>query len=283
MSRQDHLIIRTYSDLAKYAHAWAEGQINLLILVGNPGLSKSRTFKAALQRDQALPHRVLEGTVSAFQLFRELFLHIHHLCLIDDADGLFYDKPAVRLLKLVCQTEPVKTVSWNTATNLLKSAGPGATDIPREFETKSPVCIVLNELDAKNKNVLAVTDRGLVLHFEPDAAEVHREVEARRWFNDQEIFSYVGRHSSLISKPSIRHYKKAAELKVIGEDWRGALQQFWGLTSDARVVLRLADDPSFRTEKDRIAAFERETGRSRQTYFNLKTKLGLTRPRLHQA
>jgi hypothetical protein len=38
---------------------------------------------------------------------------------IDDVDGLYASNAAVRLLKCLCQTDPVKRVTWQSASALL--------------------------------------------------------------------------------------------------------------------------------------------------------------------
>ena len=127
--------------------------------------------------------------------------------LIDDVDSLYRDRDAVRLLKCLCQTDPSKTISWNSdARTLVKK------NIPSQFQTTSKVAIVANEWQQSNKDVLALEDRGHLIHFDPDAAEVHRKVA--EWFWDQEVFDFLGERLQLIQQPSFRHYIAAAELKA---------------------------------------------------------------------
>ena len=39
--------VTTYDDLIEYAQMFATGKLGLLVVIGNPGVGKSETFKAA--------------------------------------------------------------------------------------------------------------------------------------------------------------------------------------------------------------------------------------------
>ncbi len=86
---------------------------------------------------------------------------------IDDVDGLFADRAAVRLLKCLCQTDSRKRLGWFSAATAGDYQG-----IPSSFETTSRVAILANELKTQNINVSAVLDRGHVVLFDPAAREV---------------------------------------------------------------------------------------------------------------
>ena len=63
------LILRTYAALKNYVGAFAQGHINLLILVGPPGLAKSRTVRAILRDDASW----MEGNATAFGMYLQLY------------------------------------------------------------------------------------------------------------------------------------------------------------------------------------------------------------------
>lgn len=255
--------VRTYSDLERCARAFADGHFEVFILLGGPGLEKTTVLRRAMGEADA---RWIEGTLSAFQLYCELWDHRNKPFVIDDVDNLYGDKSAVRLLKCVCQTEKVKTVGWHT--NATKLAFEG---IPREFATSSCVAIIANEWNNLNKNIGAVEDRGILLNFKPPAEEVHRRVAP--WFRDEEILRFVGEHLHLVAEPSMRHYVNARKMKAAKLDWRAALLESFGLTPEKLVIARLKSDPSFASEEARVAEFIRQTGRSRATYFRFARKL----------
>ncbi len=146
---------------------------------------------------------------------------------IDDVDGLYADRAAVRLLKCLCQTEPRKRLGWHSAA--AAGCGPG---IPTSFETTSRVALLANELRTLNVNVSAVLDRGHVLVFDPSARELH--LRTAGWFWDQGVcdslknFDFIGWSLHLADPLSMRDYALAWELKRAGMDWRSWLLARWG-------------------------------------------------------
>jgi hypothetical protein len=65
---------------------------------------------------QALPGPScwLQGNASVFGLYGQLWQHRNQPVVLDDVDGLCASRDAVRLLKCLTQSEPVKSVSWYT-------------------------------------------------------------------------------------------------------------------------------------------------------------------------
>jgi tRNA A37 threonylcarbamoyladenosine biosynthesis protein TsaE len=135
--------VTRYAELQQWAHAFAEGKFDLLILVGTSGIGKSRIVR---DRVQEIAH-IIEGRTTAFQLYRELFEHRGDVLVIDDVDQLYSDRDAVGLLKCLCQSEEVKTVAWHSASSKLAKAG-----IPLEFDTRSKVAIIGNTWKQANVN-----------------------------------------------------------------------------------------------------------------------------------
>jgi hypothetical protein len=199
--------------------------------------------------------------VSAFRLYLDLYRRRDAAMLvIDDVDSFYSDKPLVRLLKGLCETEEVKRLAWHT-----DAARLGQENVPREFETRMRVAIIANDLKRLNANVHALEDRGRVFHFDPDAAQVH--AQAATWFGDPEILAFVGDRLGLLNRHlSLRDYKKAAEDKAAGLDWRRMLLEEKGIDDEELILGRLLETP-FRTEQERAAEFNRLTGLSRATYY----------------
>lgn len=250
------MVIATYSELETFVAAFARNHINLLILIGAPGLSKSRTVK------DALGERVywVEGNATAFQIFVDLYRHRDQPVVINDVDALHADKNGIRLLKSLCDTDDKKRLAWHTAARTLKSE-----DIPREFTTTSRVAIISNDWRTLNKNVAAVEDRGHVVEFRPSAMEVHRK--AGEWFDDTEIHEWIGDRLTQINRPSLRLYLRAKELKQSGLDWRLVVPRE---PEDQRrkLTLELLADESYLSQEARAVAFVQQGGGCRATYFN---------------
>jgi hypothetical protein len=254
--------VSTYMELETFAEAFAEGKINLLILIGAPGLQKSRLLRKAAEKAC-----VIQGTATPFGIYRQLWQHCDQLLILDDLDRFYANATGVQLLKSLCQTEAKKTLAWHSNTAALVNEG-----IPVEFATRSKVAIIANSWAKLDANVQALEDRGHVIVFEPPALEVHRRTA--KWFWDQEIFDFVGEHLHLIAQPSMRHYVAACELKTAKLPWRPYLLGRF-LTGKALEVAKLKANRGFATEMERWKAFVAAGHGNRATYFNQAKKLKL--------
>lgn len=255
------LLISTYSELAEYARAFAADYLNLLFVFGDPGLGKSRCIRNAVGKQACW----IDGTATAFGVYVEAFHHRDQPIILDDVDGLYKDRNGVRLLKSLCQTDPVKTVSWHT-----NAVGLSRQSIPRKFTTSSRAVIIANQWKSLNADVVALEDRGHVIAFAPSSLEVHRQ--AATWFWDQQVFDFVAEHLHLIERPSLRTYVLAFELKSAGLDWEGGILSRF-LSGTALQVAKLKSDPSFDSEKARVIAFVKSGAGCRATYFNHAKRL----------
>lgn len=257
---QHAIVLREYAKLAEYATKFAAGYFNLLIVIGDAGIAKSQTFR------QAVGNKALwvEGSASAFGIYQALYEHRNRAVILDDVDSLYSDRECCRLLKTLCQTDPVKNVSWFTG-----AVGRGK-DVPRQFETTSKVVIIANEWKTLSENVRAVENRGHLLFFEPSPIEVHQKVG--EWFWDQEVYDFMGENLHLLPGLSMRHYVQAAELKEAGMEWLDILHRE-GFAEKTVLCAKIKNDPQYTTEAARIAAFRRLGGGGRSTYFNHAKKL----------
>jgi len=258
---QHALHLATYGQLEAYVAAFTQGHLNLLMIIGPPGIGKSRCIRQALSG----PSTWIGGQASPLGIYMEAYRHRHQPLVLDDVDGLYADRNGIRLLKALGQSEPTKTLSWHTQTPILDRH-----DIPRQFTTTSRVTLIGNDWKTLNADVAALEDRGHVLVFEPTALEVHRQ--AAGWFWDQEIFDLVAAHLHLIERHSLRSYAQAWELKRAGLDWRLAVLGRC-LSGVALAVATLKANPAFTSEAERVSAFIRSGAGCRATYFNHAKKL----------
>lgn len=255
------IIIDSYEDLYRFAAAFATRKLNLLIVIGRPGVAKSETIRAALPDNACW----IEGNATAFGIYEKLFENRGELVVIDDVDSIYADKSAVRLLKSLCNSRPTKQLSWNS-----RAAG---DRIPREFETTSHTCIIANDWRELDANVEALMDRGQLIRFDPTAEEVHRKTA--EWFRDEEVYLWFGDHLDYFPTLSMRDYVKCAELKNAGFRWREMM--LGHVPQNIRVMIDVLADSTLSTEDDRANRFRERTGASRATYFNTKKKINLHR------
>lgn len=256
----DHAIrVASYKDLDRYASAFGEGHLNLLVLLGDPGIGKSRAVRAALSGDVCW----IDGNASPFGIYRAAYEHRDQPIVLDDVDGLYKDRNGVRLLKALCQTEPTKALSWQTNAADLNH-------IPRHFTTTSSVALIANDWRTLNADVAALEDRAHIVVFEPSPIEVHRQ--AATFFWDQEVFDFVAANLHLTDRHSLRTYILAFERKTAGLDWKTAVLSRC-LDGTALLVARLRCDATYQTEEERVRAFVESGGGCRATYFNYARKL----------
>ena len=120
--------LATYAELETFVRAFAAGSFNLLVLLGAPGLQKSRSVR------EALPDACwIEGHATALGIYTRLWEHRDEPVIIDDVDSLYSNPGAVRLLKCLCQTERRKTVAWESDAPALRR-----DNIPKRFPDVEP-------------------------------------------------------------------------------------------------------------------------------------------------
>ena len=104
----------------------------------------------------------------------------------------------IHLLRQLCNNDEVTTLTWDTAAAQLQQE-----NIPNQFETRTKVVLMVNDWGAFKSSLESLEDRGVILSFEPSAQVVHEQVAVERWFDDQEIFQFIGDHLRLITRPTM--------------------------------------------------------------------------------
>lgn len=263
--------INDYARLDLYLQKFVHGELGLVLLLGRHGTGKSERVRRALATRGMSPERpalYVEGHMQPFGLYRQLWEHRNLPIVLDDLDRLYADADCVRLLKPLCNTVVEKHLHW--LTNLTMNDG----QIPSSFKTSSGVILIANEWKSLNPNVRALEDRAIILHFCPSNAEIHRDVG--RWFDDADVYHFLGELLHLIPELSMRHYAKGSQLRRAGfTDWRQSLLQM--IIADHRTVcvLYLQHDSAIESEQERATQFQRITGASRATYYRIKSTLAL--------
>ena len=185
--------------------------------------------------------------------------------MIDDVDDALKDRVWINLLKNLCQTDDVKTVSWGTRASKLEECG-----VPRRFQTRSRVAMLGNDVENVSKNLAAVLDRALVVTFMPSAAALH--AEAARWFKDEEIYEFIGRHLPIITTPSFRDYDIAQRRKELGRDWQKTLLNRWVDDEKVALYIRVSSEHALCTSAQRETRFAELGGGSRDTYMRAQRR-----------
>lgn len=271
------IVVTTYQDLGRYLLKFAEGELDLMLLLGRHGTGKTEGVKQALGitgaegdegnlAEDSFGALYVEGHAQPYGLYQKLWEYRNCPVVIDDLDKLYAKPDCVRLLKPLCNTTPVKRVTWFTNTTHQ------SPDVPASFTTTSNVILIANEWHTLNANVRALEDRAIIICFDPSNQEVHNKVA--EWFDDQEVFYFIGQYLAYVPAISMRYYEKGRKLRRAGfTDWQKSLLQMLLPDRDIAIVAGLQLDPELRTDRDRVERFIEETGHSRATYYRLKRQL----------
>ena len=264
----DAIVVGNYAELDRYLRKFAEGALDLVLLLGPPGVGKTEAVKSVLGIDHEGTSQALyiEGHMQPFGLYQGLWQHRNRPVVLDDLDRLYAKSDCVRLLKPLCNTRRVKRISW------LSNAVVSVPDLPTEFTTQSSVMLIANEWQTLNTNVRALEDRSIILWFAPSPLEIHRQ--SAEWFDDPEVYQFIGTYLPHIAQLSMRYYDKGKRLKTAGFlDWKKSLLQMMLSDRATALVAGLQLDPRLRSDAERVTRFAVETGMSRRTYYRLKGHL----------
>src|SRR5262245_16765251 len=149
--RPHALRLSSYGELEAYVRAFAAGHLHLLLLFGPPGVGKSRAVRQALDSQVGW----ISGQATPLGIYLQAFAYRHQPLVLDDIDGLYADRSGIRLLKALCQTEPVKTLGWHTLTPILE-----LHDVPTQFSTTSRLALIGNDWKTLNADVAALLGTG---------------------------------------------------------------------------------------------------------------------------
>lgn len=267
--------LTTYAQLELYLGKFSAGELGLVLLLGRHGTGKSESVRRNLNLSvsgeagkDGPDDRVLyvEGHMQPFGLYRHLWEYRDVPVVLDDLDRLYADPDCVRLLKPLCNTVRAKRLNWLTKLTM------NASEVPSSFTTSSRVILIANEWRSLNPNVRALEDRAIILHFTPSNAEVHRQVG--EWFDDKEVYQFMGDILPAVASVSMRHYCKGSQLRRAGlPDWRASLLQMVISDPQTACVIAVLQDPALQSEQQRVERFIAMTQSSRATYFRKKAKL----------
>ena len=211
----------TFDNLDRIADVFINGHNGntypFLIIIGWPGLGKSRHFENA--KDCVY---IPAAGLSPVGLYELAYTNRDKTLVFDDCEDIFKNKSVVATMKLLMNDRPIKSLAWAKHNTQFEANG-----IPKEFKTRSRCCIILNEIPRSfSVNDMALLSRGKFVVFKPSPAEVHKGAE---WFKkeDSEIYDFIGANLRSIVSPHFRWYTNALIEKKTGADWRAWLSENW--------------------------------------------------------
>lgn len=78
---QPEFVVNAYEQLTRFVEAFAAGHLNLLIVLGEPGLAKSQTVRSVMS-DACW----IEGNATAFGVYTAAWNHRDRVMVLDDVD-----------------------------------------------------------------------------------------------------------------------------------------------------------------------------------------------------
>lgn len=271
------IVLTSYAALEEVIAKFAEGHYNMIAVLGRPGTGKSEVVRNAMRESRNL--YLDKAYITPYQLYGQLWHHLDQPVVLDDCDDLWRNKESNALLKALCESREVKTLSRiNGKTQRVatadKDGDPAERDTPPEvYDTTSRVVILGNDLGRHSKDLCAVLDRGMSFWFNPANAQVLSY--AASWFEDEEIMSFAQGNCPAIAKVSLRDLVNAKALKrAAGTEltWEGYLRSVWEVPEEALPMLKVLQDPTIRSEGERLLYWMNLTGKSRAEFYRDRAK-----------
>lgn len=212
MDSHHEIVIRTYDDLRKFLQGFRKGIFDLLVIISAGGLGK--TYNARRILGNSVHH--INCHITPLGLYEQGFIYRNKDLWFDDVENTFNNDKLIGLLKQFCETLPQKEIQYLTSWNIDHTR-----KIPKGYFTQSKVLMTVNSLTrSKNQGVLALLDRGLMVHFIPSTGEIVDYVQQNFPDYDKEVLHFLQDKAF-----SLRDYLKAFQLKNAGFDWQGLMSQ----------------------------------------------------------
>jgi len=246
--------VNTYEKLEIFVDRWIAGTIDLLIIESGAGLGKSSLIKEKLKEKK---HLAVNSHVTPLMNYKQLYQHKNELIWLDDIASLFLNKINISLMKQVCESTIVKSVSYNTSSNLL-------ANVPQSFTTTSKTLISCNRLEGDNVHVKAIKDRAFHVVFSPTRKEIlekMQEISMNYPLLDdrekEEVLNLIEYNSKNIKNLSLRSLMKGFQLyryfKQKKVDWKEDFLAELGLNDKLVKLNELL--VKFETDKERLVHF----------------------------
>jgi hypothetical protein len=267
------MIITKYSDLAFFVNMFKNGNADLLVIESNGGYGKSRLIGEIMQDKECL---MIFAHTTPLKLYMEAYLHKDLPIVIDDVNSLLQDNNNLSLLKMLCNTDEFKEVSWFSTSPILEN-----NNIPSKYETKSRVAIICNRFDELTEKVSALRDRGLFLQFQPTneeilakmreiIPEIHQDMSIEEKTQVYNIIEKYANVCDISLRTLVKGIALFKECKERGIDWRSILLNSLEISPKLVLLDKILRD--YEKEADRIKVWE-ENGFSVRSYYDYKKGL----------
>jgi len=200
----------TIEDLKEYAEMWVVNEIPHIYLEGTPGSGKSYTFREVTED---VTRNAWIGNCSPFAFYKKLYkVREADIIVLDDIDGLLYDRNGLRLLKEAMGSEDERTLHWNS-----NRTGSGK-EVPAQFDIKARFCVITNDFGSRNQHTQAVQSRAVVIEHAPKPKEALDYAQ-----NNNMITKKMREQIDTVFPPpqylNLRDLELYNRLRKAGKDW----------------------------------------------------------------
>jgi len=250
---------KKYILLNESLKAISEGNLNVLILVGEAGMSK--TFNTLnFLNDNSIKHFYVNSYSTPLSFYELLYKNSDKEVIVFDDVSSIGNPLIVSLLKSCCwNSNKKKIVSYYSTSKVLAERG-----LPESFEFNANVILIFNE---EIKGYASVINRGLKISLNfnfLDKLKIFEEVKEKANI-DEEVLDYIKENCNEATQNlSVRTLVILSQLKEKGYDFRLFAEEMLVKKEEIELLRDL-------NYKD----WSKETGKSMKTYYRLRKKYGL--------
>ena len=271
-----NLEIKTYKELEEHLLAFRKSDMKLLILVSGAGLGKTTICNSIFTNNRTINSHITK--LALYKALYEVHLNTDTTIIIDEAEILFKSTAIKSMLKILCDTTPIRTIRYESYTPLLYKEG-----LPTSVTISNKVVMILNELTQTDTQIVAIKDRAHEINFKPNSSEIMEHIiDIYHDVYDAGIIDFMNEFvysKQMIGRLSIRDYVHAVEYKKAGlSTWRKELLNRWGLSELDNALDTLSKKY---TGYGRIGKIHKELvgmglyNKSSKTFYRLSKKVGI--------
>lgn len=127
--------------LGKLTQGTMKANIRSMVVTGAPGVGKTYTVTNILENTPNAKYETVAGALSAVELYKLGYRNrkAGNVVVLDDADSIFTDEDALNILKALCDSSPVRRVSWLKDSSTLRQ-----DDTPQSYEFHGSFIFISN-------------------------------------------------------------------------------------------------------------------------------------------
>lgn len=237
------------------------GAINIVTLIGSPGMGKTYTTTEYLKKED-INYKYVNTYATPLSFYKLLYENRNKdVIIFDDIHGI--SNPLVlSMLKAACWiSDNERTVSYYSTSDKMDKHG-----LPESFELTANVVLIFNR---KIKDYAPITSRGITIEFKfsfDEKIKLFEEIKENADI-DEEILEYVKKNcNESTTNLSTRTLVNLSKIKRGGQDFKVFAKGMLPIDESKKMLLEM-------TWKE----WTTTTGMSRRSYFYHKDRLGLNK------